>query len=173
MAFETLSDKLQGALKGITGKGRLTEADIDVMLREVRLALLEADVNIKIIKEFIAEVKEQALGEKVMKSLTPSQQVVKIVNDELTNLMGAEAAEVNFATAGPTVLMMVGLQGAGKTTQTGKLASFLRKNYKKKPLLVACDVYRPAAVDQLKMLGAHLDIPVFAKGTSVSPVTIA
>ena len=173
MAFETLSDKLQGALRGITRKGRLTEADIDVMLREVRLALLEADVNIKIIKEFIAEVKEQALGEKVMKSLTPSQQVVKIVNDELTNLMGRDAAEINFATAGPTVLMMVGLQGAGKTTQTGKLASFLRKNHKKKPLLIACDVYRPAAVDQLKTLGSQLGIPVFEKGVSESPVTIA
>jgi len=173
MAFESLSEKLQGALRGITRKGRLTEADVDVMLREVRLALLEADVNVKIIKEFIAEIKEQALGEKVMKSLTPSQQVVKIVNDELTNLMGRDAAEINFATAGPTVLMMVGLQGAGKTTQTGKLASFLRKNHKKKPLLVACDVYRPAAVDQLKTLGAQLGIPVFEKGVSESPVTIA
>ena len=173
MAFETLSDKLQGALRGITKKGKLTEADVDVMLREVRLALLEADVNIKIIKEFIADVKEQAIGDKVMKSLTPSQQVIKIVNEELTKLMGAEAVGIDFATAGPTVLMMVGLQGAGKTTQTGKLANFLRKKDKKNPLLVACDVYRPAAVDQLKTLGKQLDIPVFEKGVSESPVTIA
>ena len=173
MAFETLSDKLQGALRGITKKGKLSEADVDVMLREVRLALLEADVNIKIIKEFIADVKEQAIGDKVMKSLTPSQQVVKIVNEELTKLMGEEAVGIDFATAGPTVLMMVGLQGAGKTTQTGKLSNFLRKKDKKNPLLVACDVYRPAAVDQLKTLGKQLDIPVFEKGVSESPVTIA
>ena len=173
MAFETLSDKLQGALRGISKKGRLTEADVDIMLREVRLALLEADVNIKIIKEFIADVKEQAIGDKVMKSLTPSQQVVKIVNDELTKLMGAEAATISFATAGPTVVMMVGLQGAGKTTQTGKISNFLRKKDKKNPLLVACDVYRPAAVDQLKTLGKQLDIPVFEKGVSESPVVIA
>jgi len=173
MAFETLSDKLQGALRGIAKKGRLTEADVDVMLREVRLALLEADVNIKIIKEFIADVKEQAVGDKVMKSLTPSQQVVKIVNEELTKLMGAEAVGINFATAGPTVLMMIGLQGAGKTTQSGKLANFLRKKEEKNPLMVACDVYRPAAVDQLLTLGKQLDIPVFEKGVSESPVTIA
>lgn len=173
MAFETLSDKLQGALRGISKKGRLTETDVDVMLREVRLALLEADVNIQIIKAFIADVKEQAVGDKVMKSLTPSQQVVKIVNEELTKLMGDEAAEINFASTGPTVVMMVGLQGAGKTTQTGKLSNFLRKKEKKKPLLVACDVYRPAAVDQLKTLGKQLDIPIFEKGVSESPVKIA
>jgi len=173
MAFETLSDKLQGALSQIAKKGRLTEADVDVMLREVRLALLEADVNIKIIKEFIADIKEQAVGDKVMKSLTPSQQVVKIVNEELTKLMGAHAAGVNFATAGPTVVMMIGLQGAGKTTQSGKLANFLRKKEKKNPLMVACDVYRPAAVDQLVTLGKQLDIPVFEKGVSSTPVTIA
>ena len=173
MAFESLSDKLQGALRQIAKKGRLTEADVDVMLREVRLALLEADDNIKIIKEFIADIKEQAVGDRVMKSLTPSQQVVKIVNEELTKLMGAEAAGINFATAGPTVLMMIGLQGAGKTTQSGKLSNFLRKKEKKNPLMVACDVYRPAAVDQLKTLGAQLDIPVFEKGISESPVTIA
>ncbi|MCL2560658.1 MAG: signal recognition particle protein [Turicibacter sp.] len=173
MAFETLSDKLQGALRGITKKGRLTEADVDVMLREVRLALLEADVNIQIIKQFIADVKEQAVGDKVLKSLTPSQQVVKIVNDELTKLMGAEAVGIAFAATGPTVIMMVGLQGAGKTTQTGKISNFLRKKEKKNPLLVACDVYRPAAVDQLKTLGKQLDIPVFEKGVAESPVTIA
>ena len=173
MAFETLSDKLQGALQGISKKGRLTEADVDIMLREVRLALLEADVNIRIIKEFIADVKEQAVGDKVMKSLTPSQQVVKIVNEELTKLMGTDAVDINFATAGPTVLMMVGLQGAGKTTHTGKLSTFLRKKEKKNPLLVACDIYRPAAIDQLKTIGAQLDIPVFEKGISESPVVIA
>jgi len=173
MAFETLSDKLQGALRGIAKKGRLNESDVDVMLREVRLALLEADVNIKIIKEFIAGVKEQAVGDKVMKSLTSSQQVVKIVNEELTHLMGTEAAGIDFQTAGPTVLMMIGLQGAGKTTQSGKLANFLRKKEKKNPLMVACDVYRPAAVDQLLTLGKQLDIPVFEKGVSESPVTIA
>ena len=173
MAFETLSDKLQSALRGMTKKGRLTETDVDVMLREVRLALLEADVNIKIIKEFIAEIKQQAVGDQVMRSLTPAQQVIKIVNEKLTKLMGAEAAYINFATAGPTVLMMVGLQGAGKTTQAGKLSNFLRKKEKKNPLLVACDVYRPAAVDQLKTLGKQLDIPVYEKGVSESPVTIA
>jgi len=173
MAFETLSDKLQTALRGLTNTGRLTEADVEIMLREVRLALLEADVNIKIIKEFIADIKAQAVGDKVMKSLTPSQQVAKIVNAELTKLMGNDAAQINFKTAGPTVLMMVGLQGAGKTTQAGKLASFLRKKDKKNPLLVACDIYRPAAVDQLKTIGKQLNIAVFEKGVEASPVNIA
>jgi len=173
MAFESLSDKLQTALRGLTKKGILTETDVDIMLREVRLALLEADVNIKIIKEFITDVKMQAVGEKVLKSMTASQQVVKIVNEELTKLMGSVAVEITYPTAGPSVLMMVGLQGAGKTTQTGKIANFLRKKDKKKPLLVACDIYRPAAVDQLKTLGKQLDIPVFEKGVDVSPVEIA
>lgn len=172
MAFETLSDRLQSALKNVTRKGKLTEKDVDVMMREVRLALLEADVNIKIVREFINEVKEKAVGEAVMKSLTPGQQVVKIVNEELTKLMGETAAGLNFGHK-PTVFMMVGLQGAGKTTHTGKLSLYLRKKEKKNPLLVACDVYRPAAVDQLKTLGKQLDIPVFDKGTAANPVDIA
>jgi len=173
MAFETLSDRLQSALKSVTRKGKLTEKDVDIMMREVRLALLEADVNIKVVRAFINEVKAKAVGENVMKSLTPGQQVVKIVNDELTKLMGEDTAHLNFGTTKPAVFMMVGLQGAGKTTQTGKLSTFLRKKEKKNPLLVACDVYRPAAVDQLKTIGKQLDIPVFEKGTSASPVDIA
>ena len=173
MAFETLSDRLQSALKSVTRKGKLTEKDVDVMMREVRLALLEADVNIKIVREFINDVKAKAVGEDVMKSLTPGQQVVKIVNDELTKLMGEDTAHLNFGTTKPAVFMMVGLQGAGKTTQTGKLSMYLRKKEKKNPLLVACDVYRPAAVDQLKTIGKQLGIPVFEKGTTANPVDIA
>ena len=172
MAFETLSDRLQSAIKSVTKKGKLTEKDVDVMMREVRLALLEADVNIKVVKQFVAEVKAKATGEAVMKSLTPGQQVIKIVNEELTALMGEEAAGLDLQ-KNPSVLMMVGLQGAGKTTHTGKLATFLRKKEKKKPLLVACDVYRPAAVEQLKTIGKQLSIPVFEKGTSANPVDIA
>lgn len=173
MAFETLSDRLQSALKNVTRKGKLTEKDVDVMMREVRLALLEADVNIKIVRQFISEVKEQAVGEAVMKSLTPGQQVVKIVNEELTKLMGETTESLYFGSAKPGIIMMTGLQGAGKTTHTGKLALYLRKKEKKNPLLVACDVYRPAAVDQLKTLGKQLGIPVFEKGTSANPVDIA
>ena len=173
MAFETLSGRLQSALKSVTGKGRLTEKDVDVMMREVRLALLEADVNIKVVREFINEVKAKAIGENVLRSLTPGQQVIKIVNEELVKLMGENTAHLNFGTTKPAVLMMVGLQGAGKTTQTGKLSLYLRKKEKKNPLLVACDVYRPAAVDQLKTLGKQLGIPVFEKGTDFSPVAIA
>lgn len=173
MAFETLSERLQSALKSVTRKGKLTEKDVDVMMREVRLALLEADVNIKVVREFIKEVKEKAIGETVLKSLTPGQQVIKIVNEELTKLMGENAAELNFGTKKPAVFMMVGLQGAGKTTHTGKLSTYLRKKEKKNPLLVACDVYRPAAVEQLKTIGKQLNIPVFEKGTSVNPVDIA
>ena len=173
MAFETLSERLQSALKSVTRKGKLTEKDVDVMMREVRLALLEADVNIKVVREFINEVKEKAIGETVLKSLTPGQQVIKIVNEELTKLMGENAAELNFGHTKPAVFMMVGLQGAGKTTHTGKLSTYLRKKEKKNPLLVACDVYRPAAVDQLKTIGKQLNIPVFEKGTSMNPVDIA
>ena len=173
MAFETLSERLQSALKSVTRKGKLTEKDVDVMMREVRLALLEADVNIKVVREFIKEVKEKAIGETVLKSLTPGQQVIKIVNEELTKLMGENAAELNFGHTKPAVFMMVGLQGAGKTTHTGKLSTYLRKKEKKNPLLVACDVYRPAAVDQLKTIGNQLNIPVFEKGTSMNPVDIA
>ena len=173
MAFETLSERLQSALKSVTRKGKLTEKDVDVMMREVRLALLEADVNIKVVREFIKEVKEKAIGETVLKSLTPGQQVIKIVNEELTKLMGENAAELNFGHTKPAVFMMVGLQGAGKTTHTGNLSTYLRKKEKKNPLLVACDVYRPAAVDQLKTIGKQLNIPVFEKGTSMNPVDIA
>ena len=173
MAFETLSERLQSALKSVTRKGKLTEKDVDVMMREVRLALLEADVNIKVVREFIKEVKEKAIGETVLKSLTPGQQVIKIVNEELTKLMGENAAELNFGHTKPAVFMMVGLQGAGKTTHTGKLSTYVRKKEKKNPLLVACDVYRPAAVDQLKTIGKQLNIPVFEKGTSMNPVDIA
>lgn len=173
MAFETLSERLQSALKSVTRKGKLTEKDVDVMMREVRLALLEADVNIKVVREFIKEVKEKAIGETVLKSLTPGQQVIKIVNEELTKLMGENAAELNFGHTKPAVFMMVGLQGAGKTTHTGKLSTYLRKKEKKNPLLVACDVYRPAAVDQLKTIGKQLNIPVFEKGTSMNPVDIS
>ncbi len=172
MAFETLSDRLQSAIKSVTKKGKLTEKDVDVMMREVRLALLEADVNIKVVKQFVNEVKAQAIGESVLKSLTPGQQVIKIVNEELTKLMGEEAASLDLSTK-PAILMMVGLQGAGKTTHTGKLAMYLRKKEKKNPLLVACDVYRPAAVEQLKTLGKQLSIPVFEKGTTANPVDIA
>ena len=173
MAFETLSERLQSALKSVTRKGKLTEKDVDVMMREVRLALLEADVNIKVVREFIKEVKEKAIGETVLKSLTPGQQVIKIVNEELTKLMGENAAELNFGHTKPAVFMMVGLQGAGKTTHTGKLSTYLRKKEKKNPLLVACDVYRPAAIEQLKTIGKQLNIPVFEKGTSMNPVDIA
>lgn len=173
MAFETLSERLQSALKSITRKGKLTEKDVDIMMREVRLALLEADVNIKVVREFIKEVKEKAIGETVLKSLTPGQQVIKIVNEELTKLMGEEAEGLNFGSSKPAVFMMVGLQGAGKTTHTGKLSTYLRKKAKKNPLLVACDVYRPAAVEQLKTIGKQLNIPVFEKGTSMNPVDIA
>ena len=173
MAFETLSERLQSALKSVTRKGKLTQKDVDVIMREVRLALLEADENIKVVREFIKEVKEKAIGETVLKSLTPGQQVIKIVNEELTKLMGENAAELNFGHTKPAVFMMVGLQGAGKTTHTGKLSTYLRKKEKKNPLLVACDVYRPAAVDQLKTIGKQLNIPVFEKGTSMNPVDIA
>lgn len=173
MAFETLSERLQSALKSVTRKGKLTEKDVDVMMREVRLALLEADVNIKVVREFINEVKEKAIGEAVLKSLTPGQQVIKIVNEELTKLMGDSAAELDYGHTKPAVFMMVGLQGAGKTTHTGKISSYLRKKEKKNPLLVACDVYRPAAVDQLKTIGKQLNIPVYEKGTSMNPVDIA
>ncbi|HAX74181.1 MAG TPA: signal recognition particle protein [Firmicutes bacterium] len=173
MAFETLSERLQSAIKNVTRKGKLTEQDVDIMMREVRLALLEADVNIKVVREFINEVKTKAIGETVLKSLTPGQQVIKIVNEELTKLMGEHAEALNFGTTKPAVFMMVGLQGAGKTTHTGKIANYIRKNNKKNPLLVACDIYRPAAVDQLKTIGKQLNIPVFEKGVSVKPVEIA
>ena len=173
MAFEGLAQRLQGTLQKIKGKGKISEADVKEMMREVRFALIEADVNLKVVKEFVKTVSERAVGQDVMKSLTPGQQVVKIVKDELTNLMGGEQNPIQFARKSPTVIMMVGLQGAGKTTTTGKLATVLRKRHNKKPLLVAADVYRPAAIQQLETLGKQLTVPVFSLGTDVSPVEIA
>ena len=172
MAFEGLSDKLQEAFKKLRGKGKLTEKDIKEAMREVKLALLEADVNFKVVKSFISKVSEKCVGNDVLESLTPAQQVIKIVNDELTNLMGGSESKLNFNSVGPTVIMMVGLQGAGKTTMSGKLALQLRKQ-NKKPLLVACDIYRPAAIKQLEVVGKQIDIPVFQMGDKISPVDIA
>lgn len=172
MAFEGLSEKLQGVFKGLKGKGSLTEADINAAMREVKLALLEADVNFKVVKEFVASVKEKALGEDVMASLTPGQQVIKIVNDELTDLMGGAGSKLTYSPKGFTVLMMVGLQGTGKTTTCGKLAYYLKKNGKK-PMLCACDIYRPAAIDQLEVVGKSVDTPVFTMRDCRQPEKIA
>ncbi|MGH2101794.1 signal recognition particle receptor subunit alpha, partial [Aerococcus urinaeequi] len=173
MAFESLSDRLQGAVQTMGKKGKITEGDLKEMMREVRLALLEADVNFKVVKNFVKRVNERALNSEVLQSLSPAQQVVKIVNDELTDLMGGEHEDIQFATTPPTVIMMAGLQGAGKTTTVGKLAAFLKKNDHKKPLLVAGDIYRPAAINQLQTIGQQLDLPVFTLGDQVSPVEIA
>ena len=172
MAFDNLSNRMQMALRKVTGKGRLTEKDIEEMMREVRLSLLEADVNFKVVKSFTKEVKEQAMGEKILKGLNPGQQVVKIVNDELTKIMGEKAEGLKLNPIGITKIMMVGLQGAGKTTTAGKLAHFLRKNNNLKPLLVALDVYRPAAIDQLKTIGSQLSVDVFEMGTGEKPINI-
>ncbi|WP_405102243.1 signal recognition particle protein [Oceanobacillus sp. FSL H7-0719] len=173
MAFEGLAERLQDTIKKITGKGKVSEQDIKVMSREIRLALLEADVNFKVVKDLINRIKERAVGQEVMESLTPGQQVIKIVRDELTDLMGGENSKIAVADRPPTVIMMVGLQGAGKTTTSGKLANLLRKSHNRKPLLVACDVYRPAAIKQLETLGEQLDMPVFSLGTEANPVDIA
>lgn len=173
MAFEGLAERLQVTMQKIKGKGKISEADVKEMMREVRFALIEADVNLKVVKEFIKTVSERAIGQDVMKSLTPGQQVIKIVKDELTQLMGGEQSKIAFSTRPPTVIMMVGLQGAGKTTTSGKLASVLRKKYNRKPLLVAADIYRPAAIKQLETLGKQLSLPVFSLGTEISPVEIA
>ena len=172
MAFEGLSDRLQATMQKMRGKGKVTEADIKTMMREVRLALLEADVNFKVVKEFVKTVSERALGSDVMQSLTPGQQVIKIVQEELTSLMGGENTSIKMANKPPTVVMMVGLQGAGKTTTAGKLALLMRKKYNKKPLLVAGDIYRPAAIDQLQTVGKHIDIPVYSEGDQVPPQQI-
>lgn len=172
MAFEGLAERLQGTIQRIKGKGKVSEADVKEMMREVRFALIEADVNLKVVKEFVKKVSERAVGSDVMKSLTPGQQVIKIVKDELTLLMGGENAPIQFAKKPPTVIMMVGLQGAGKTTTSGKLANVLRKQYNRKPLLVAADIYRPAAIQQLETIGKQLSLPVFSLGTEVSPVEI-
>ncbi len=173
MAFDSLSEKLQNAFRKLRGKGRLTESDVKEAVKEVKIALLEADVNFKVVKNFVNTVQEKAVGEDVMKSLTPGQMVIKIVNEELTALMGSEKAEISFRTDGrPTKIMMVGLQGAGKTTTAAKLAGKF-KEQGKRPLLVACDIYRPAAIDQLKVNGEKLGIEVFSMGTGVDPVEIA
>jgi signal recognition particle subunit SRP54 len=172
MAFEGLSSRLQEITRKIRGKARITESDLKEMLREVKLALLEADVNYKIVKEFIATIQEKALGETVLKSLTPGQQVVKIVKDELVELLGGQESGINFTPNPPTVIMLVGLQGSGKTTTAGKLANLFRKQGKN-PLLVACDVYRPAAIKQLQVVGAQLNIPVYSNETSKNVVQIA
>ena len=172
MAFEGLSSRLQEITRKIRGKARITEGDLKEMLREVKLALLEADVNYKIVKEFIESIREKALGQDVLKSLTPGQQVVKIVKDELVELLGGTEAKVNFTPNPPTIIMLVGLQGSGKTTTAGKLANLFRKEGKK-PLLVACDVYRPAAIKQLQVVGKQLNIPVYSNETSKDVVHIA
>ena len=162
MAFENLSDKLQDTFKKLKGKGVLTEEDIDKAMREVKLALLEADVNFKVVKEFVAEVKAKALGADVLNSLTPGQQVVKIVNDELISLMGGTNSKLTYSPSGFTTILMVGLQGTGKTTTCGKLAMYLKKEGKK-PMLAACDIYRPAAIDQLEVVGKQVDVPVYTE----------
>ncbi|WP_080846471.1 signal recognition particle protein [Cytobacillus gottheilii] len=173
MAFEGLADRLQNTIQKIRGKGKIGEADVKEMMRDVRLALLEADVNFKVVKEFVKKVSERAVGQEVMKSLTPGQQVIKVVKEELTELMGGEQSKIAVANRPPTVIMMVGLQGAGKTTTTGKLANLLRKKYNRNPMLVAADIYRPAAIKQLETLGKQLSMPVFSLGDQVSPVEIA
>lgn len=173
MAFEGLADRLQNTIQKIRGKGKVNEADVKEMMREVRLALLEADVNFKVVKEFVKKVSERAVGQEVLKSLTPGQQVIKVVKEELTALMGGEQSKIAVANRPPTVIMMVGLQGAGKTTTTGKLANLLRKKYNRNPMLVAADIYRPAAIKQLETLGKQLNMPVYSLGDQVSPVEIA
>ncbi len=170
--FQSLSDKLANAFKKFRNRGRLTEADVKEGMREIKLALLEADVNFKVVREFVKRVSERAVGSDVLESLLPAQQIVKIVNEELVELMGSENAKLEISSVPPTVIMMCGLQGAGKTTHAAKLAGMYKKKGKN-PLLVACDVYRPAAIDQLKVVGEQLSIPVFEMGSNISPVEIA
>ena len=172
MAFESLSDKLQNTFKHLKGKGLLTEKDIDAAMREVKLALLEGDVNFKVVKEFVADVKAKCLGEEVMKSLTPAQQVIKIVDQQLTELMGGENVKLSYSPTGFTTIMMAGLQGTGKTTTCGKLANYLKESGKK-PMLAACDVYRPAAIDQLEVVGKACGTPVYTDRSCQDPVKIA
>ncbi|MDN6162452.1 MAG: signal recognition particle protein [Atopostipes sp.] len=173
MAFEGLTGRLQDAFSGLRKKGRISEQDVKDTMREIRLALLEADVNYKVVKEFVDSVREKAVGEEVLESLDGGEQVVKVVYDELSELMGGDQAEVNMSEIPPTVFMMTGLQGAGKTTTAGKIANYLRKHKNSKPMLIAADVYRPAAIDQLQTIGKQLDVPVFSMGDDVSPVEIA
>ena len=172
MAFEGLTEKLSAAFKKLRGKGRLTEADVKEAMREIRVALLEADVNFKIVKQFVATVTERAVGSDVLESLTPAQMIVKIVNEELTALMGSEAAKLNISPAPPTVVMLVGLNGAGKTTNGAKLAGYMKRRSGKRPLLVACDTFRPAAITQLEVVGSQVDVPVFQMGQN-DPIDIA
>ena len=172
MAFDGLSEKLSAAFKKLRGKGRLSEADVKEAMREIRLALLEADVSFKVVKQFVSQVTEKAVGTDVLEALSPAQQIIKIVNQELTDLMGGSAAKLEIASKPPTVVMMVGLQGAGKTTNGAKLAGLMKKQNGKRPLLAACDIYRPAAIQQLEVVGRQLDIPVFQMGQS-NPVDIA
>ena len=170
--FDALSERLQNAFRGLKGRGKLTSEDVDQAMREIRLALLEADVNFKVVREFVAQVKQRALGAEVMESLTPAQHVIKIVNEELTALMGAGDSKLAFSAHPPTVVLMAGLQGSGKTTACAKLAKFLKKDGKR-PVLIAADVYRPAAIEQLQTLGARVGVPVYAPGADVDPVDIA
>lgn len=173
MAFDNLMDKLQDAFKKLKNKGKVTEADVKSAMREIRMALLEADVNYKVVKDFTATVSERAVGAEILESLTPAQHIIKIVREELVKLMGETEAKIEFSSKPPTVIMMVGLQGAGKTTTSGKIAAQLRKQKTKRPLLVACDVYRPAAIKQLQIVGSGLDIPVFTIEGNNDPVDIA
>ena len=172
MAFENLADKLQQTFKKLRGKGKISEQDLKGAMREVKLALLEADVNFRVVKDFISSVSEKALGANVLESLTPAQQVIKIVNEELTSLMGEKSEKISFSSKSPTVIMMVGLQGAGKTTTSAKIGGLLKKQHKR-PLLVACDVYRPAARKQLQVVGSQMEVPVFSIDDSNDPVYIA
>ncbi len=172
MAFESLTDRLQVAMSKLKKKGTVKEEDVKDMMREIRLALLEADVNLQVVRGFVKSVGERAVGVEILESLNPTQQIVKVVDEELTKVLGSEVVELNKSPKIPTTIMMVGLQGAGKTTFTGKLSNFLKKNESARPLLIAGDVYRPAAIDQLKVIGQQLDIPVFEMGTDVDPVEI-
>ncbi len=172
MAFESLSEKLNGIFKKLRGKGRLSQADIKDAMRQVRMVLLEADVSYKVVKDFVKTVSEKAAGQEILESLNPAQMVIKIVNEEMTALMGGQAARLNYSSKVPSVVMVVGLQGAGKTTNTAKLAAFVKKQQNKRPLLAACDVYRPAAIQQLETVGAQVGIPVFQMGQA-DPVEIA
>lgn len=172
MIFEGLAEKLQNTFHKLRGKGKLSEADVEESMREVRVALLEADVNFKVVKDFIKKVRERAVGQEILESLTPGQHVIKIVNEELTELMGGTQSKINVSSKPPTVVMLVGLQGAGKTTTAGKLGGLLKKQGRR-PLLVAGDVYRPAAIKQLQVLGEQLDIPVYSLGDKTNPVDIA
>ena len=173
MAFEALTDKLSSIFKKLRGQARLTEANMDDMLKQIRIALLEADVNFKVVKEFINNVKEKAIGQDVLKKLNPSQMITKIVHDELVELLGGGETEIKYQSNRPTVIMLVGLQGSGKTTTAGKLAHLMKNKLKKKVLLAACDVYRPAAIEQLEQIAKSVGVPVINKGTDVSPVEIA